>query len=136
MKILFLCTHNSARSQIAEGMARELDRKGRHQFFSAGTEPGAVHPKAVSIMRERAIDISRHRSKALSEVPEQMDLVITLCSDAEEKCPLFPGNPRRLHWPLPDPSKFQGTEQELRGKWAGVRDDIERRLSKLLDELG
>ena len=135
MKILFLCIHNSARSQIAEALGREIDLEGRHQWHSAGTEPSTVHPRAVAVLRERAIDGRQLKSKRIEDVPQDPDIVVTLCGEAEEACPAFPGNPRRLHWPLPDPSRFTGTEQELRCSWAEVRDEIERRITKLLGEI-
>lgn len=136
MKILFLCTENACRSQIAEYLGRELDLEGAHEFYSAGTRPGTVNPRAIGTLRERAILADDAYSKDISEVPSDMDLVITLCDDAEQNCPVFPGSPRRLHWPTPDPAKFTGTEQEIRCHFADVRDQLERQITQLLEELG
>src|SRR2546422_4545053 len=97
--ILFLCVANSARSQIAEGLARTLAPPG-YRFWSAGSEPGTVNPLAVAVMKEQRIDISQQRAKGLPAIPlGEVDTVVTLC--AEEVCPVVPGTARRLHWPLP-----------------------------------
>ncbi len=104
--VLFLCVANSARSQMAEGLARALAPEG-YRFLSAGSEPGQLNPVAVEALREEGIDISRHRAKGLDAIPlEEVDVIVTLC--AEEVCPIVPSNVRRLHWPLPDPTGLAG----------------------------
>ena len=128
--ILFLCTRNSARSQMAEALARDLAaRRGRDvQVYSAGTEARGVHPLAVRAMSELGLDLSSHRSKTLTEVPPHPTYVITLCSSAAESCPVFPGARRVEHWDLPDPSAAQGTEDERLAAFRVVRNEIARRL--------
>src|SRR5215471_19562935 len=111
-RILFICTHNSARSQMAEGLLRSL---GGDQFeaFSAGTEATLVRPLAIKAMAEVGTDISKQQSKTLERyLNEPFDEVITVCDTAAEACPLFPGAVKMLHWSLPDPSKATGSEEE------------------------
>ncbi len=103
-KCLFLCTHNASRSQMAEGFARAIAPQ-QVEIWSAGTEPSRVHPLAIEVMREVGIELGSHRSKTIDEVPwQEMDTVVTLCGDADEKCPTLGAAVRRVHWPLPDPS--------------------------------
>jgi arsenate reductase len=119
--ILFLCVKNSARSQMAEGLARALAPKG-YRFFSAGSDPGVINPLAIEALREQNIDIAHHRAKGIDEVPlGEVDTIVTLC--AEEVCPVVPGAVRRLHWPLPDPRDNAGFRM--------VRDDLRARLPTL-----
>ena len=127
--LLFLCVANSARSQIAEGLARA--RFGpRAQVASAGSSPTAVNPLAVAALDEIGIDIRGHRSKSVDDVdPATVDVVVTLC--AEEVCPLFPGRVRRLHWPMPDPAGAGGSDAERLERFRSVRDEIARRLADL-----
>lgn len=107
-RVLFLCTHNSARSQMAEGWLRDLG-EDRFEVFSAGTEPRSVSPEAVDVMRETGIDISGHVSESLDEyLDSDLDWVITVCDDAAEQCPVFPGTTKRLHWSLEDPNLAEG----------------------------
>lgn len=114
VRVLFLCTHNSARSQMAEGLARALG-KGRIEAYSAGTEPSRVHPDAIRAMAEFNIDISRQRSKSMAEFFGQtFDYVITVCDNAREACPIFPGDPSKIHWSLPDPAAIENPKQRLR----------------------
>ena len=128
-RALFLCIHNSARSQMAEGFARAMAPAGT-EVWSAGTEPSRVHPMAVEVMREVGIDLSAQRSKRIADVPlETMDTVITLCGEADEACPVLRPEVRRLHWPLPDPSRAEGERQ--RDVFRQVRDDIRWRVSAL-----
>jgi arsenate reductase len=123
---LFLCVANSARSQMAEGWARRLAPPGVI-VHSAGSEPGTLNPYAVRAMAEVGIDISRHASKAISDVPaDSVARVVTLC--AEEVCPVFPGEVERLHWPLPDPAAESGDDDAILAAFRSVRDEIERRL--------
>ncbi len=128
--ILFLCVANSARSQMAEGIARAL-APDHVSVWSAGSKPTSVRPEAVHVLSETGIDISHHRSKAVSEVPaEEVDAVITLCG--EEECPVFLGNAVRLHWDLPDPAAVNGSAEERLAAFRQVRDELRRRLSALL----
>lgn len=132
-RVLFLCTANSARSQMAEGLLRHMGG-GRFEAFSAGTEPAQrVHPVAVEVMRERGIDISDHRPKPLSEFEgQQFDLLITTCDDANEACPYFPGAGRRLHWSIPDPAKTTGTQEEMRTAFRNAAAELGKRIRELL----
>jgi arsenate reductase len=134
MRVLFVCTGNSARSQMAEGWLRHLSG-GRVEAASAGTEPKGLHPLAVRVMAERGVDVSGQRSKPLSEVADQaFDLVVTVCDRARQTCPVFPGA-RTLHWDLPDPASVDGPEEALR-LFREVRDELERRVRALLRSLG
>ncbi len=130
-RILFLCTGNSARSQMAEGLARALGGD-RVEVWSAGIEPKGVHPLAVRAMAERGIDISMQFSKPVSAVPSDPDVVITLCDNAADRCPAFPGRVARLHWSLPDPATVAGTEEERLAAFRATRSEIESRLAALL----
>ena len=122
--ILFLCTGNSCRSQMAEGFARKMLPKNM-EIFSAGIEPKRIHPMAIKVMQKVGIDISQQRSKNISEVPiDKVDLVITLCGDAAERCPIFPGKVKRIHWEIEDPAKAQGSEEEITQVFRRVRDKI------------
>jgi arsenate reductase len=136
MRVLFLCTHNSSRSQMAEGLLRA--RGGDHYaVFSAGTHPRSVHPLAIQVMREIGIDISEstgYHAKSLDEFVGQppMDLVVTVCDEAAEECPYFPGTRRQEHWGFPDPSAVGGSEEERLAAFRSVRDDIARRIETFL----
>lgn len=130
-RILFVCTGNSARSQMAEGWARRLAR-GQFEIFSAGTAPRGLNPLAIEVMKEKGIDISWQRSKSLSEVPDQADYVITLCADADAACPVLSARWKRLAWRLPDPAQAEGTAEDRTGAFRAVRDEIERRLREFL----
>jgi arsenate reductase len=133
-KVLILCTHNSSRSQMAEGLLRELSN-GKMEVHSAGTEPSRVHPLAIKAMAERGIDITGHTSKHLSQfLNRSLDYVITVCDDANETCPVFPGPAQRIHWSFPDPSAAEGSEAERLGVYRTVRDSIEERLKGWLSE--
>ena len=130
-QILFLCTANSCRSQMAEGFARRLAPK-EAQIYSAGSEPKAIHPLAVRVMKEVGIDISAQRSKSLAEVPAQkIDLVVTLCGEAAESCSTFPAQTELLHWPLADPALAQGDEATILKTFREVRDEIHARVEAL-----
>lgn len=131
-RVLFLCTHNSARSQMAEGLLRHLGGD-RFEAFSAGTEATQVRPLAIEAMAELGIDISGQESKTLDRyLGEPFDAVITVCDQAAEACPVFPGATRRLHWSFPDPSKATGTEAEQLAVYRTVRDAIRRRIEEEL----
>ena len=124
MSILFLCVANSARSQLAEGLARHLFGP-RAQVQSAGSQATGVNPHAIAALEAQGIDASGQRSKSVQSIDlSQVDVVITLC--AEEVCPIVPGRVERLHWPLPDPAA--GPEADAPGRFRQTRDDIERRL--------
>ncbi len=131
MTILFLCVANSARSQIAEGLARRLAPPGV-KILSAGSEPGAINPLAVQVLAEVGVDASAQRSKGLDAIPAgEVDTVVTLC--AEEVCPLFPGKVERHHWPLPDPARVQGDDEVRLAAFRAIRDELEKRIRSLLN---
>ena len=124
--VLFLCVANSARSQMAEGIARALAPEGM-TIFSAGSRPTSVRPEAIAVLKEIGIDISRHHAKAVAEIPAaEVDTVITLCG--EEECPVFLGKAARLHWGLPDPATVSGSETERLDAFRKVRDELRRRI--------
>jgi arsenate reductase len=133
-RVLFLCTHNSARSQMAEGLLRRL-AWDRFEAFSAGTEASCVRPLAIRAMEEVGIDISGQESKTLEQyLQEPFDYVITVCDDANEACPFFPGGGRRLHWSFEDPSRAKGSEEERLAVFRKVRDRIRDRVqAELVD---
>ncbi len=163
MRVLFLCTGNSCRSQMAEGFARALDRGGvggsgdsgagggvaaggvaaggdgrntHWEVASAGLEPAGLNPRAVQVMAEVGVDISGHTSKLLDPaILPDLDLVVTLCGDADEHCPVLPPGVRKVHWPLPDPARAKGTEDEVLAVFRRVRDDIAARVTALFKEL-
>ena len=131
-RVLFLCTHNSARSQMAEGLLRTM-AGDRFEVQSAGTEKTAVHPLAIRVMAEHGIDISGHSSKVHDGlIAASWDSVITVCDDANERCPVFPGAIERLHWSFEDPSRATGDEQARLVVFRRVRDEIEARLVEWL----
>jgi arsenate reductase len=125
-KILFICTHNSARSQMAEGYmnAKYADF---YEAFSAGTEATRVHPMAIEVMKEIEIDIAGHRSKLLNEFfGKGIETVVTVCDSAQGACPFFPGAQEVIHQSFPDPSAFTGSDEEVRAGFRKVRDEIIR----------
>ncbi len=125
-KILFICTHNSARSQMAEGYmnAKYADL---YEAFSAGTEATRVHPMAIAVMQEIGVDISGHRSKLLDEFfGKGIETVVTVCDSAQGACPFFPGAKKVIHQSFPDPSSFKGSDEEVRAGFRKVRDEIIR----------
>ncbi|HEY2594771.1 MAG TPA: arsenate reductase ArsC [Chloroflexota bacterium] len=131
-RVLFLCTHNSARSQMAEGLLRDLGGD-RFEPFSAGTEATRVRPLAIRAMAELDIDISGQESKTLDRYLDQpFDAVITVCDQANEACPVLFGARRRLHWSFPDPSKAEGTEDQQLEVYRQVRDAIRERIEREL----
>lgn len=127
-RVLILCTGNSARSQMAEGLLRALS--GEHlEVYSAGSAPSHVNSLAIQVMAERGIDISQHHSKYVGEfIGQPFDVVITVCDQAAETCPIFPGKAERIHWSFPDPAKAEGNEQERLAVFRSVRDALEARL--------
>ena len=131
--VLFLCVANSARSQMAEGLARAAFGD-RVSVQSAGSLPTSVSPLAVAALGELGIDISGQRSKSVGTIDhETVDLVVTLCAD--EVCPVFLGKVQRVHWPLPDPAAAAGTDEERLDQFRAVRDEIQRRIPALLEIL-
>jgi arsenate reductase len=128
MRVLILCTGNSARSQISEGLLRH-DAGNVYEVSSAGTKPSHVRPEAIAVMREVGIDISGHRSKSVDEFAGQdFDYVITVCDNAKESCPLFPAKTKRIHWSIEDPAAAQGSEEEILTAFRRVRDELGARL--------
>ncbi len=134
MRVLFLCTHNSSRSQMAEGLLRACGGV-TYAVFSAGTQPRVVHPLATKVMREIGIDISDQRAKSLEEFRAQppMDLVVTVCDEAAEACPYFPNARLQVHWGFPDPSRVEGSEEERLAAFRHIRDLIATRIRRFLD---
>ena len=132
VRVLFLCTHNSARSQMAEGLLRQLGGN-RFESHSAGTEATHLRPLAIQAMAEVGVDISGQQSKTLDRYLEQpFDYLVTVCDQANEACPVFFGARQRLHWSFPDPSKAQGTEDDQLEVYRAVRDDIRRHIEREL----
>jgi len=135
-RVLFLCTHNSARSQMAEGILRHLGGDAV-EAWSAGTEPSRVHPLAIRAMAARGIDIRGQRSKSLDEfLGQRFDYVITVCDRASETCPIFPGAPERIHWSIPDPSAVEGSEEVRYRAFDEAAADLTTRIRYLLALLG
>ncbi len=134
-KVLLLCTHNSCRSQMAEGIVNHY-LGDVYQAFSAGTEKTRVNPVAIQVLAEIGIDISGHYSKTLDEFAnEKFDHVITLCGSANEQCPIFFGGVRRVHIGFDDPSRTSGTEEEIMADFRKVRDEIKRRIIAYLSNM-
>lgn len=131
-RVLVLCTGNSCRSQMAEGLFREL---GNWESFSAGSAPsGYVHPLAIEAMNQRGIDISSGTSKSVSEFEgQEFDLVVTVCDHAHEACPFFPGAKDRMHWPFDDPADATGTDEEKMQTFVRVRGEIEKQIADFLE---
>ena len=135
MRVLILCTANSARSQMAEGLLRELSG-GEMEVHSAGSQPSRVNPYAIEAMAQRGIDISGHTSQSLTEyLDTPFDVVITVCDNAAETCPVFPGPAERVHWGLPDPAAVEGTHDEILTSFITVRDRLEGHLTTWLASL-
>jgi arsenate reductase len=132
-RVLIVCTGNSARSQMAEGLMRHEGGK-RFEVFSAGTKPSQVRAEAIAVMNEIGIDISGQRSKSVDEFAGQhLDFVITVCNNANETCPVFPGGAKRLHWPFADPAAGEGPEEVRRAEFRRSRDIIHRRIMLFLE---
>src|SRR5260370_38033263 len=123
-RVLILCTGNSARSQMAEGLLRH-DSGGQFEVQSAGTKPSSVRPEAIQVMRELGIDISGHRSKSVDEFAgETFDYVLTACDQAQESCPIYPGHSNRMHHNFQDPAAVEGSEEQRLAAFRKVRDEI------------
>lgn len=133
IRVLFLCTHNSSRSQMAEGLLRARGGSA-FEVFSAGTEPRTVHPLAIRAMQEIGIDISEHTAKGIDAFAAKpaLDLVITVCDEAQEACPFFPNARKQVHWGFPDPSRVTGTEEERLTAFRHIRDLIAVKISRFL----
>jgi arsenate reductase len=137
--LMFLCTGNSCRSQMAEGWARVLGKQYGDDWLlveSAGIEAHGKNPRAITVMQEAGVDISGQESTRLTEdMLKRADLVVSVCGHADEHCPVLPAGTRKIHWPLDDPAKAQGTEDEIMQTFRHCRDDIRARVDALLAEL-
>ena len=129
-RVLFLCTGNSCRSQMAEGFLRHM-AGDRFEVFSAGVKPTQVNPMAIKVMAEAGIDISKHRSKSAMEfIGQQFDYIITVCDNAKQTCPVFPGKHEKIHWDLEDPAEAQGSEEERIVVFRKIRDEIRKKIEE------
>ena len=135
-KVLFVCTGNSCRSQIAEGLLRDMadDRFG---VFSCGTHPSRVHPNAIAVMDEWGIDISNHTSDDINDyLDEGINIVISVCDNANKLCPNFPGDVQRIHWSVDDPFRGWNQDESQLDNFREIRQDLKIRIQKLLDDTG
>jgi len=132
-KVLFICVHNSARSQMAEALLRQA-AGNRFEVESAGLEPGKLNPLAVDVMREMGINIAQNKTKSVFDFYKQgkkYDYVVTVCDESQSKqCPVFPGRHKKLHWSLEDPASFQGSLEERLDKTRRVRDQIKQKIAE------
>ncbi len=135
LKVMFLCTGNSCRSQMAEGFAKRYG-KGQLEVHSAGLMAAGLHPRAVSVMKEIGIDISRQESKSIDgSLLKKMDIVITLCGNAEESCPWTPPEIRRIHWPIADPVGTIGSEEKIMNEFRKTRDEIKDKIVRFIEDV-
>jgi arsenate reductase len=135
LKVMFLCTGNSCRSQMAEGFAREFG-KSLIEPYSAGIIAAGVNPRAITVMKEAGIDISKQKSEEINEdLLKTMDIAITLCGNAEESCPYNPPEIKRIHWPIKDPVGTIGTEDVIMREFRRARDEIKDRIVKFIGEV-
>lgn len=133
-RVLVLCTGNSARSQMGEGLFR-AEGGDDYEIFSAGTRPSHVRPEAIAVMGEIGVDISRHRSKSVDEFDGQsFDYIVTVCDNARDNCPFFPGRGQRIHWSLEDPAAVQGSEGERLAAFRRIRDQLRERVKMFFRE--
>jgi len=133
--VMFLCTANSCRSQMAEGFAREFG-KGFVEVYSAGIMAAGVHRRAITVMKEIGIDVSKQKSKEIDEdLLRKMDIIVTLCGYAEEYCPGTPPEIKRNHWPIEDPVGTVGTEEEIMNEFRRARDEIKDLVQKLIQDI-
>ncbi len=136
LRILVLCTGNSCRSQIAEGFFRHYGGS-QVEIFSAGLEPKGVNPRAIQVMKEVGVDISRHTSDHLSKyLGQSFDYIITVCDNAAANCPVFPGAGTKMHWPFEDPAEAVGTEEQILSVFRRIRDDIGIKVKNWLETQG
>jgi len=134
-RVLFICTGNSARSQMAEALLRNLG-KGNYEVASAGTKPSRVNPFAIKALAEKDIDISHHTSDHVDNyMGQEFDFVITVCDNAKETCPYFPTNKTRLHWSFEDPAAAAGSDEEILAEFRRIRDQIEAQIKTFLKSL-
>ncbi len=134
-KVMFICTANSCRSQIAEGLARELSA-GSIEVYSAGLISADVHRRAIAVMNEIGIDISKQKSKTIDQaLLNNMDIIVTLCIHAEEYCPPTLPHIKRIHWPIKDPVGTIGTEEYIMSEFRRARDEIKERIENLINEI-
>ncbi|MEW6571683.1 MAG: arsenate reductase ArsC [Nitrospirota bacterium] len=134
-KVMFLCTANSCRSQMAEGFAREFG-KGIIEVYSAGLIKAGVHKKAIAVMKEIGIDISEQKSKTIDvDVLKKMDIIVTLCTNAEACCPITPSEIKRIHWPVRDPVGTLGTEEFIMNDFRRARDEIKEKIKILIQHI-
>ena len=132
VRVLFLCTHNSARSQMAEGLLRKLGGD-QVEVFSAGSEPTSIHPMAIKVMSRIGVDLSQQRSKHLNEfVGQNFDYIVTVCDRVREVCPVFPGDPEQIHWSFPDPAAIEGNQQTQERGFANTANQLAIRIQYLL----
>ena len=133
-KIIFICTENACRSQIAEGLMRHLAHD-KYEVYSAGSHPTKVHTAAITVMNEVGIDISSHSSDPISLFKnESMDIVITVCDNANKTCPVFPGKVERIHWTIKDPSKNWNSSSKNLANFRKTRDDLTKRIKKFIEK--
>lgn len=131
-KVLFVCTGNSCRSQLAEGLLRDM-AGDRFEVFSAGSHPSRVHPASIAVLAEWGIDISHHTSDPIEEyLDKNIDIVITVCDNANQVCPVFPGNVERIHWSIDDPFKGWSADMEFMDRYRQTRNEIKERLENFL----
>ena len=135
-KVLFVCTGNSCRSQIAEGLLRDM-ADDRFDVFSCGTHPSRVHPNAIAIMEEWGIDISNHTSDDINDYLDKgINIVISVCDHANKLCPIFPGDVQRIHWSVDDPFRGWNQNESQLDNFRETRQDLKIRIQKLLDDTG
>lgn len=135
-RILFLCTGNSCRSQIAEGWGKHLGRDIA-EFESAGIEAHGKNPRAIAVMAEAGVDISTQEStRVTDDMIRRADIVVTVCGHADEHCPVLPPGVKKIHWPLSDPAKATGSEEEILAQFRATRDEVRRRVAELIASLG
>lgn len=133
--VYFICTGNSCRSQMAEGFGKKY-AEGEIEVYSAGVEAHGLNPRAVEIMKEAGVDISNHKSEIIdTELLNKSTYAITLCGDAEERCPYTPPHVKRLHWGLEDPAKATGTEEEIMATFRKVRDQVDKLVYNIIQEI-
>lgn len=136
LQVLILCTANSARSQMGEGLLRAI-AGDKIDVYSAGSKPSTVNPFAIKAMHARGIDISNHTSDSLTQyIKKPFDYVITVCDNAAETCPVFPGRAERIHWGFPDPAGVEGDDDDILASFIQVRDGLEEKLTTWSQSLG